>query len=68
MKKSLESKYHEHYILAERALHLFCDLCVKREGQCRHQYEIEITPYSKPCWTARKVHKEFKKIFDKYDK
>ena len=68
MRKSKERKDKEHYVLAERALHLFCDLCVSREGQCRHKYEIEITPYTKPCWTARQVHKAFKKIFDKYDK
>lgn len=68
MRKSKEHKDQEHYVLAERALHLFCDLCVSREGQCKHKYEIEVNPYTKPCWTARQVHKAFKKIFDKYDK
>lgn len=68
MRKLDERRDREHYVLAERALHLFCDICANREGQCRHKYKTEITPYTKPCWTARQVHKAFKKIFDKYDK
>ena len=49
MRKLDERRDREHYVLADRALHLFCDICVSREGQCRHKYETEITPYTKPC-------------------
>lgn len=64
MKRFDEEKYKLSQEHQKRAAYIvrshFCSLCIKKEGCCSRNIDN--------CYTARKVVKRIKNIFDKYDK